>query len=397
VSLFVRDARVVPGDGTPALPRVNLRAEGDRIVAVGSSVEAVAGDTLVEAEGRVLLPGFVDAHTHALWAGDRLDEFELTLRGASYLEILAAGGGILATVRAVRAASEQELADALLQRLRRMLREGSTTIEVKSGYGLSTEHELKMLRAIRAAARAFPGTVVATALLGHAIDRGLGDPDPREQSDFVARVVGETLPAVHAEFPGIVVDAYCEVGAWSVSDCRLLLQRARALGHPVRLHADQFHRAGGLDLALELGALSVDHLEASTATDLARLARAAIPGVMLPATGFHTDGRYANARALLDAGGVAILATNYNPGSSPTSSMPLVIALARRQLRLTTDDAIVATTSAPAALLGLSDRGRVAPGLRADVILLRHRDERQLGFELGGNPVDAVIVAGQLQ
>ncbi len=395
MSLFVRDARVLPGGGTPALPRASVRIEGERIAAVGAAIAPAPGDTIIEARGRVLLPGFVDAHTHALWAGDRLDEWEQRLRGASYLEILAAGGGILSTVRAVRAASEDQLAHNLRQRLDQMLREGTTTVEVKSGYGLATEHELKMLRAIQAAARGFAGTVVPTALLGHAIDREAGT-----AAAFVDRTVDETLPAVHAAFPGIAVDAFCEEAAWSLADCRRLLERARALGHPVRLHADQFHRLGGLDLAIELGARSVDHLEASTPADLARLAAAGLTGVMLPASGLHThardDGRYADARALLDAGGALVLATNCNPGSSPTSSMPLVIALARRHLRVTIDEAITAVTSRAAALLGFTDRGRIAPGLRADLILLRHDDERQLGYELGGNPVDVTIAGGTL-
>jgi imidazolonepropionase len=392
VSLFVRDARVVTGDGTPALPRASVRIEGERIAAVGDAIAPAPGDTIVEARGRVLMPGFVDAHTHALWAGDRLDEWEQRLRGATYLEILAAGGGILSTVRAVRAAGEDQLAQNLRQRLNRMLREGTTTVEVKSGYGLSTEHELKMLRAIQTAAHGFAGTVVPTALLGHAIDRDAGT-----AAEFVDRIVGETLPAVHAAFPGIAVDAFCEESAWSLDDCRRLFEHARALGHPLRLHADQFHRLGGLELAIELGARSVDHLEASTPSDLARLAASGVTGVMLPASGFHTDGRYADGRALLDAGGTLVLATNCNPGSSPTSSMPLVIALARRHLRVTIDEAIAAVTSRAAALLGFTDRGRIVAGLRADAILLAHTDERQLGYQLGGNPVDVVIAAGRVQ
>ena len=391
MSLFVRDARVVTGDGTPALPRASVRVEGERIAAVSETLVPAPGDTILEAHGRVLMPGFVDAHTHALWAGDRLDEWEQRMRGASYLEILAAGGGILSTVRAVRAATEEQLAHNLRQRLEQMLREGTTTVEVKSGYGLSTEHELKMLRAIQTAARGFAGTVVPTALLGHAKDQ-----DEGIAASFVERTVGETLPAVHAAFPGIAVDAFCEEAAWSLADCRRLLEGARALGHPLRLHADQFHRLGGLDLAIELGARSVDHLEASAPAELARLAAAGVTGVMLPASGFHTDGRYADARALIDAGGRLVLATNCNPGSSPTSSMPLVVALARRQLRVTIDEAITAVTSRAAALLGFSDRGRVAPGLRADLILLRHTDERQLGYELGGNPVDVTISGGAI-
>jgi imidazolonepropionase len=388
MSLVIRNARVVPGGGAPVLPRADVRVEGEQIVAIERAAPVAAADTVIEADGRVLMPAFVDAHTHALWAGDRLDEFERRQQGASYLEILTSGGGILSTVRAVRAASEGELTENLARRLAAMLREGTTTVEVKSGYGLTTRDELKMLRAIAAAAGRFPGTVVPTALLGHAVDPS--------QPNFVTSVIEDTLPAVHAEFPGITVDAYCEQGAWSLDDCRRLFERSLTLGHPLRLHADQFHRLGGLDLAIELGALSVDHLEASTAEDLQRLARSSVYGVALPACGFDGDGRYANARALLDAGGRFVLATNCNPGSAPTSSMPLIIALAVRKMNVRVDEAITATTAAAAELLGYYDRGRIAAGARADLILLRHRDERLLAYEVGGNPVDVVISAGKI-
>lgn len=395
MTLLIRGARVVPG-GAPALPNTDVRLEGDRIAAIGSALPCTPGDTILEAHGRVLLPGFIDAHTHALWMGDRLDEFELRQKGASYLEILAQGGGILATVRSVRAASEQELTESLLARVSTMLREGTTTLEVKSGYGLTTEHELKMLRAIRAASRELPATLVPTALLGHALD-------PEENSArFVDRVVEETLPAVHAEFPGIAVDAYCEQGAWSVADCRRLFERALALGHPVRLHTDQFNELGGLALALELDALSVDHLEASSNGALHRVARSKAHPVLVPASGFHLDGRYANARVLLDAlqelgeEDRVVLATNYNPGSSPTPSLPFVVALAVRKLHMTVSEALTAITRAPAKLLGFSDRGEIRVGARADLVLLRHRDERELAYEIGGNPVDVVIVAGKV-
>lgn len=392
--LVIRCARVVPGDGSPVLPRATVVVSGDQIVSVSERDPEPNGDaeatldTVIEAEGRVLMPGFVDAHTHALWAGDRLDEFELQQRGASYLEILAAGGGILSTVRAVRAASQAELTENLRRRLATMLLEGTTTVEVKSGYGLDTENELKMLRAIAAAARESRTTVVPTALLGHAVDPN--------QPDFVDRTIEETLPAVHAEFPHIPIDAYCEKGAWSVADCRRLFERARELGHPLRLHTDQFHALGGLDLALELGAKSADHLEATPRADLERLARSPTFGVMLPACDFHGNAPYADARAFLDAGGRLVLATNCNPGSSPTSSMPFVIALAVRKLGLSALEAITATTRTPAALLGFADRGTIAPGKRADLILLRHHDERLLGYEIGGNPVDLVVCGGKI-
>lgn len=385
MSWLIRDARIVPGDGSPPL-RGSLRIEGERIAELGPELEPRSGEPVLEADGRVLLPGFVDAHTHAVFAGDRLDEFEQLQRGRSYLEILAAGGGILSSVRAVRRTSEEELAQGLGERLQRMLEHGTTSVEVKSGYGLSTRDELKLLRAIVRAGRRFPGTVVATALLGHALDP--------EQPDFVDRVVDETLPAVHAEFPGVAVDAFCEQSAFSLADCRRLFEKALALGHPVRLHTDQFTAQGGLELGLELGARSLDHLEASSPAGLRALGQSSSFAVLLPVSGFHTDGRYADARSLLAAGGKLVLASNYNPGSSPCFSLPFVIGLALRKLHLGTAEAITACTSRAADLLGLSDRGRLVPGARADLILLHHRDERMLGYELGGNPVQHVIVAG---
>jgi imidazolonepropionase len=390
MTLFVRNARVVTGDGSAALPHAHVRVVGQHIAALeaDAALEPEPGDTVIEAGGRVLMPGFVDAHTHALWAGDRLDEFELKLKGATYLEIMRAGGGIASTVRSVRQASQAELSARLRERLEIMVGEGTTTVEVKSGYGLTLEHELKMLRAIADAAGDFPGTVVPTALLGHALDV--------EVPDFVRLTVEETLPAVHREFPKVAIDAYCEQGAWTLADCRSLMSAAQKLGHPLRLHADQFHRLGAVELAIELGARSLDHLEATPAEALIELAKAGIFGVMLPASGFHLDGRYADGRAFLDAGGRLVLASNCNPGSAPTSSMPLVIALAARKLGVTAHEAIAATTSSAAELLGLPDRGRVQVGQRADLLLLRHADERQLAYELGGNPVVNVICGGQL-
>jgi imidazolonepropionase len=387
MSVLIRGALLVSGDGAAPRPDTDVRVEGERIAEIGSALAVLPSDgSVVEARGRVLMPAFIDAHTHALWAGDRLDEFSQRLAGKSYVEILKAGGGILSTVRAVRAASESDLTHDLNERLEHALHEGTATVEVKSGYGLSTEHELKMLRAIARAAQGFPGTVVPTALLGHA-----NDP---EQPGFVERVIAETLPAVHAEFPGICVDAYCEEGAWSLEDCARLLRRAAELGHPCRLHADQFQRLGALELAVELGLLSVDHLEASTPSDLERLGRSRTFGVVLPVSGLHLDGRYANVRPFLDAGGRLVLASNCNPGSAPSSSMPLVIALAVRHCGVLLSEAIQATTYNPAQLLTLSDRGKVALGQRADLMLLRHRDIRQLGYELGGNPVEWLMVAG---
>lgn len=343
-------------------------------------------DHTIDAAGRVLIPGFVDCHTHACWAGSRLDEWEQRLRGASYLDILRAGGGIMSTVRAVRAASRRDLADSTRDRLSRFLDAGTTTIEIKSGYGLTTADELKMLGAITDAAASWPGTVVPTALLGHAID-----PD---QPDFVRRTIRETLPAVHAEFPGIPIDLYLESGAWSLDHARALLEAALALQHPIRLHADQFSSMGGIPLAIALGARSVDHLEASTLPDLRALAASDVTGVILPVCGVHAEGSFADARTLLDAGGLLAIATNCNPGSAPTESMPLALAIAVRRCRVTPAEAIAAATSGAANVLRLPDRGRISPGLRADLCLLDTTDERDLAFRLASNLVRTVWCAG---
>lgn len=400
MAILIRNARVLtlargerPRHG-PALADLapvaggDVLVEGDRIAAVARPLPTPPDATVIDAGGRVLMPGFVDCHTHACWAGDRLDEWAMRLRGATYQEILAAGGGIMSTVRAVRAASQEQLARDLAARLDVMLRHGTTTAEVKSGYGLSTQDELKMLLAIREAGAMWPGTVVPTALLGHAIDAA--------RPDFVRETIEETLPAVHAEFPGAAVDAFCEKGAWSLEDTTRLLEAARALKHPVRVHADQFTSLGMTTRAATMGAVSVDHLEASTPHDLAALAASQSFGVILPCCGLSLDGRYAKGRELIDRGGLIALATNYNPGSAPGPSMPLAIALAVRFCGLTPAEAISACTVNAATLLGLDDRGTIEPGRRADLILLRHRDERELAYEVGGNPVDAVVCAGRV-
>lgn len=399
--LLIRGARVLTlGGEAPrrgaemaelgVLEHADVVVEGGRIAEIGPSLgSGFAGDgRVIDACGRVLMPAFVDAHTHACWAGDRLDEWEMKLRGVAYLEILKAGGGIMSTVRAVRAASEGALAESLVERLGLMLRGGTAAVEVKSGYGLSTADELKMLRAITLAGDRWPGTVRPTACIGHAVDA--------EQEGFVDRTIGETLPAVHEEFPGIPVDAYCEDGAWSRDECVRLFEAARSLGHPVRVHADQFNSLGMIPEAIRLGATSVDHLEASTPADLERLAQSETFGVMLPCSGFHTDGRYADGRRFIDAGGRLVIATNANPGSAPCWSMPMAIALAVRHLGITVAEAICACTVNAAALLGMDNTGRIEPGARADLVLLRHRDERELGHTFGGDPVEVVVRGGEV-
>ncbi len=405
--VIIRNARVLmtlPGPGAlrgaamndwPLLERGDVLIEDGLVTSIGAAIPPPRGATVVEAGGRVLMPAFVDCHTHACWAGSRLDEWELGLRGVRYLEILRQGGGIMSTVRAVRAATEAALTESLVANIAHMARFGSATVEVKSGYGLSTEDELKMLRAIRAAQSLVAPTLVPTALIGHAIDASDGSAE-----QFVERTIGETLPAVHDEFPGIAIDAYCEKSAWSLDQCRRLFERARELGHPIRVHADQFNALGIIDLNSEwsrsAGAFrSIDHLEATSVESLGTLAGTPTIGTLLPCAGFHTDRRYANGRALIDAGGAAALATNANPGSAPCFSMQLAIALAVRFNGLTAREAIAAATVNAAAVLGLTDRGYIAPGARADLLLLSCKDERSLAYEFGGDQIDSLFIAGK--
>jgi len=398
VNLLVRNARILtlaagarPRRGRE-LRELSVIARGDVLVAdgaiaaVGPKVEAPEGAEVIDANGRVLMPGFVDCHTHACWAGSRLEEWEERLQGVPYPEILKKGSGLHATVLAVQEATKKQLAARLRERLARMLCEGTTTVEVKSGYGLTTEGELKMLRAIVRAGQDWPGTVVPTALLGHAYEGAL--------DDYARMVVKEMLPEVSREFPGVTVDARVEEGSWSREACVRLFERA-SRHHPLRVHTDQFTSLGMIPEAIRLHARSVDHLGASTKADLVALAGSQTCGVILPCTAFHTDGRFARAGFLVDQGGAVALATNFNSGSAPTHSMPLAIALAVRACGLTPQEAIAACTVNAAAVLGLPDRGTVEVGKRADLILLHHTDERMLAYEVGGNPVDLVICAGK--
>ncbi|HXQ81661.1 MAG TPA: imidazolonepropionase [Opitutaceae bacterium] len=370
------------------VPRGDVLVADGAVAAIGPKLEAPAETEVVDANGRVLMPGFVDCHTHACWAGSRLDEWEEALRGAPRAEAPKDGaGGIHATVRAVREATKKQLAAGLRERLNRMLREGTTTVEVKSGYGLTTEAELKMLRAIVRAGQDWAGTVVPTALLGHAYEGAL--------DDYARMVVKEMLPEVSREFPDITVDACVEEGAWSREACVRLFEKA-SRHHPLRVHADQFSSLGMIPEAIRLHARSVDHLEASTKADLVALAGSHACGVILPCTGFHAGGRFARAGFFVDQGGAVALATNCSPDSAPAHSMPFAIALAVRCCGLTAQEAIAACTVNAAEVLGLPDRGTVEVGKRADLVLLQHVDERMLAYEAGGNPVDLVVCGGKV-
>ncbi|HRP62282.1 MAG TPA: imidazolonepropionase [Phycisphaerales bacterium] len=373
------------------IERGTISVHNERITSITAEpyVQPTAGERIVDAGGCVVMPAFVDCHTHACWAGDRFDEFELRLGGASYLDILKAGGGIMSTVRAVRAVDEDELVELLLTRLARMAALGTGTVEIKSGYGLDTDTELKMLRAIRRASELAPQMIVPTFLGAHAIDP--------ENPHCVEQTITETLPTVAMEFPGITCDAYCEEGAWSLDDARRLFESALDMGCSIRVHADQFNSLGMTRLAADMGAVSVDHLEATTADDLSHLAHSNTVGVALPCSGFHLDAGYMAARPFVDGGGALAIASNYNPGSSPTPSMPFTIALACRKLRLNPMEAITASTWNAACVVNAQDEvGSLEIGKRADILVMDFADERELGHEFATPGPRVVILNGRI-
>ena len=372
------------------IARGSLVVRAGRIDWIGEGrppADRAIGLAPVDLGGRVVLPAFTDCHTHACFAGERYGEMAMRLAGTPYLDILAAGGGIMSTVRSVRAATTGELAANLRARLALMRRTGTAHAEVKSGYGLDTATELRMLEAIATVAADDPGTVAPTFLGAHAVD---GEP-----AAYTRLVVDEMLPAVVARFGAIPCDAYCEKGAFSREDTRTLLERARELGCPLRLHVDQFHELGALGDALELGARTVDHLEATSPAMLDEVARSRTIAVLLPGSGLSLDLRFTNGRHLLDAGAAVAIATNMNPGSSPLVSMPLAIALASRFYRFDHAEAITAATWNAACVLGIErETGSLAPGKRADLVILPTDDERALAYEWASVAPEAVVVGG---
>jgi imidazolonepropionase len=303
--------------------------------------------------------------------------------------MLKRGGGIMSTVRAVRKASEEELVDNLHTRLGRMLTFGTTAIEVKSGYGLNVVDELKMLRAVHRVSQEQDVLILGTFLGAHT-----KDPDV---PNFVEQTIQETLPAVVEEFPGICCDAYCEEGAWSLDESLRLFTAARDMGCPLRAHTDQFNSLGLTRAAIEMGARSVDHLEAITPEDVALLGASDTIGVLLPASGFSLDQRFAPGRAIIDAGAAVAIATNYNPGSAPSPSMPMTIALACRRCGLLPTEAITAATHNAACVMNIEARsGRIEAGLRADLQILEYPDERELAWEFAAPPPPLVMCCGEV-
>ncbi len=379
------------------------------IVAVGDSHDLLArypDEPSLDASGKVVMPGFVDPHTHLIWAGDRSAEFEQRLQGKSYLEILAAGGGILSTVRATRSASLDTLVAETRPRLQTMLAHGTTTAEAKTGYGLEIETELKMLQALLILTQEGPLELVITFLGAHAI--------PPEYSDnadgYTDLICQEMLPSlvdwwseyhsnqVEPNPPLPFVDVFCETGAFNLAQSQRILQTARNLGFPIKIHADEFDNLGGTTLAAKLNAVSADHLVATSPEDIQTLAHSNTVAVALPCTPFGlAESHYTPAREILNAGGLLALATDLNPGTAWCENMQFAIALGCRYMHLTPAQAIAAATINAAAAIDRADSiGSLEPGKQADLLILDIPDYRHLGYRFGTNLVQTVVKNGKV-
>jgi imidazolonepropionase len=420
------------GRSSAAMNELGLIADGavaiadGRIVAVGSTSEVRSrfrAPQTIDAAGRVVLPGLIDAHTHPIFAGSRADEFERRVAGASYLQIMAAGGGIMSTVRATRAASLEDLVAGARPRLARMLAHGTTTAEAKTGYGLTTTDELKCLQAIDLLNEGQPLELVPTFLGAHAV--------PAEYAGradaYVDVVVNEMLPAVSSRrfldeaavssrcssgetgairvfvghswtAPALFCDVFCDEGAFDLAQTRRILTAAKDLGLGLKVHADEFAHLGAAALAAELGAVSADHLLRTTPEEMAALASAGVVAVLLPGTPFGLgQTSYADARAMIAAGVPVALGTDLNPGTCYCESMPFMMALACRFMHMTPAEAIVASTVNAARAIGRgADLGQLQPGYAADLVILDVDDYRFLAYRFGTNPVHTVIKRGQV-
>lgn len=386
------------------IPGGAVMIEEGQIVAVGSSKDLrdeYPNEPSIDATGRVVLPGFVDPHTHLIWVGDRAAEFEMRLQGKTYLEILAAGGGILSTVKATRTAPIETLLSESRSRLQTMLSYGTTTAEAKTGYGLETRSELRLLEALLTLKNEGPLDLAITFLGAHAIPPEYQD-DPQGYTDHLCEVMlpevlrwwqenasGQSLP---------FVDVFCETGAFDLDQTRKILITAKQLGFPLKIHADEFDNLGGTALAAELEAVSADHLVATSPEDIKSLAESDTVAVALPGTPFGlAQAKYTPASVILEADGILALASDLNPGTGWCESMQFTIALACRYMSLTPAQAIAAATINSAAAIALSDRvGSLEPGKQGDLLVLNVPDYRHLGYRFGTNLVGLVVKKGEI-
>jgi imidazolonepropionase len=362
------------------------------IVGASNEIEKQAGDVkVIHLGGRVVLPGFVDAHTHLVFAGNRLDDFERRARGETYEQIAAAGGGIWSTVEKTRASNDVDLLAQAKKHANWFLRCGTTTVEAKSGYGLTVEDELKILRVMRRLNQETPLEVVPTFLGAHAI--------PREfrESDYVDLVLNEMLPRIASEKLAEFCDIFCERGYFDIEQSRRILTAAKKLGFKLRAHVDQLTNSGGARLAAELGATTADHLEKTDQEGIAALKSADVQPVLLPGSVYVLGSKsYPRAREMIDAGLAVVIATDFNPGSSPTTSMSMILSLACTQMKMSAAEAITASTVNAAYSLNRGDKiGSLEPGKRANFSIFDCEDYRELAYWFGFPQVDSVYVSGE--
>lgn len=373
-----------------------------KILEVGPSEELLTryqDEEKWDARGRVVMPGFVDPHTHVIWAGDRSGEFEARLAGKTYLDILEAGGGILSTVRETREASLNDLKEQARVRIRSMFSHGTTTLEAKSGYGLNRDAEHKMLQALLELDEEEAADIVITYLGAHAVAPEYSG-NPAAYADLVAE---ELIPALASWWPSQTdrplpyVDVFCERGAFDHQQSRQILSAARDLGFPLKIHADEFENLGGASLAAELGAASADHLVVTSPEDIEALGRSDTVAVALPCTPFGlAESDYTPAQQILEAGGLLAIATDTNPGTAWCESMQFAAALACRYMKLSPNQAIAAATINAAAAIGMDGVvGSLEPGKKADLIVLDIPDYRHIGYRFGTNLVSSVVKMGQ--
>lgn len=372
-------------------------AENGIVRAVGTTADILASYNedayrVIDAAGKCVMPGFVDSHTHLVFAGYRAEEFSWRLKGATYLEIMERGGGIINTVRATRQAAKAELMALAMKRLNSMLAMGVTTVEGKSGYGLDLETEIKQLEVMRDLAAVHPVEVVPTFMGAHAVPVEYKG----KSTAFIRFIIDQVLPVVAGRGLAEFCDVFCEKGVFSVEESRELLEAAKLLGLKAKIHADEIVTLGGAELAAEVGAVSADHLLHASDHGIAALAQANVVATLLPATAFCLREPYARGREMIDRGAAVALATDFNPGSCFTESIPLVLALAVLEMRLTPAEAITALTINGAAALGRADIiGSLEEGKQADIVILEYPSHLFLPYRVGVSCVREVIKKGR--
>jgi imidazolonepropionase len=391
-----------------------IAVAGGKIAATGKSdsiLREFESDTTIDASGKVVSPGFVECHTHVVFAGNRLNEFELKIKGADYLEILENGGGIISTVRQTREVSSAELVEQSRRRLDKMLALGITTAEIKTGYGLDTATEFKMLEAILELDRFHPIELLPTFLPAHAVPPEFkGKPD-----EYVELICREMLPKLrdfrdyayidvdrinfeYTKNKPFFVDVFCERNAFDLAQSRRVLETAKSLGFKLKAHVDEFTNLGGARMAIELGATSIDHLDAISDEEIELLAESGTIGVVTPTVNFNFGStEFADARKFIDAGAAIALSTDYNPGSAPCPSLPQAMAIACRYQKLLPSEAFNAATVNAAFAVALGERaGSLEAGKQADILIFDTKDYREIAYEFGGNCIETVIKGGNV-